>query len=130
MARTLECYVFAGYPEVLSSEELRKSTETANSSSDNKQTEEVGANSAIVYGPNGEWVGGYRKTHLYETDKSWAKAGEVLHLGLFLFIKLIGNLRNWFRNFYPSTTSPHRLLRNLHGSKPSDRKLDLTGTPA
>jgi len=77
MARTLECYVFAGYPEVLSSGELSNSettTVTTNSPSDNKQ---VGANSAIIYGPNGEWVGGYRKTHLYQTDKTWAKAGEL-----------------------------------------------------
>ncbi|KAG5337950.1 hypothetical protein C0989_008572 [Termitomyces sp. Mn162] len=35
----------------------------------------VGANSAILYGPSGEWVGGYRKTNLFETDKTWAKAG-------------------------------------------------------
>lgn len=36
----------------------------------------VGANSAILYGPSGEWVGGYRKTNLFETDKSWAKPGK------------------------------------------------------
>ncbi|KAG5646012.1 hypothetical protein DXG03_004614 [Asterophora parasitica] len=36
---------------------------------------QVGANSAIIYGPSGEWVGGYRKTNLFETDITWAKPG-------------------------------------------------------
>ncbi|KAF5377883.1 hypothetical protein D9615_006678 [Tricholomella constricta] len=36
---------------------------------------QVGANSAVIYGPSGEWVGGYRKTNLYETDMTWAKPG-------------------------------------------------------
>lgn len=35
----------------------------------------VGANSSVLYDPRGEWVGGYRKTNLYTTDKTWAKAG-------------------------------------------------------
>jgi len=78
IARTLECYVFAGYPEVLSSGEPSNSkttTESMNTSCDSNRAEEVGANSAVVYDPKGEWVGGYRKTHLFETDKTWAKAG-------------------------------------------------------
>jgi len=35
----------------------------------------VGANSAMLYGPKGEWIGGYRKTNLFKTDKTWAAAG-------------------------------------------------------
>jgi len=35
----------------------------------------VGANSAMMYGPLGEWIGGYRKTNLFRTDKTWATAG-------------------------------------------------------
>jgi len=63
----------AGFPEKLSLEE--------ETSRDEKQ---VGANSAVFYGPDGEWVGGYRKTHLYETDLTWAKPGMyVITLSLF-----------------------------------------------
>jgi protein N-terminal amidase len=36
----------------------------------------AGANSSLVYGPDGEWVAGYRKTHLYEEDMYWAEAGK------------------------------------------------------
>jgi protein N-terminal amidase len=37
----------------------------------------VCANSAVVYGPSGEWVAGYRKTNLFTTDKSWAIPGAL-----------------------------------------------------
>jgi protein N-terminal amidase len=40
-------------------------------------TEEVGANSAIFYGPDGEFVGNYRKTNPFETDMTWSKPGET-----------------------------------------------------
>jgi len=73
LAKKLQCYVVAGFPEKLSLEE--------ETSRDEKQ---VGANSAVFYGPDGEWVGGYRKTHLYETDLTWAKPGMyVITLSLF-----------------------------------------------
>jgi protein N-terminal amidase len=62
LARKLKCYVIAGFPEKLSLTEDRK-------------INQVGANSAAFYGPDGEWVGGYRKSHLYETDLTWAKPG-------------------------------------------------------
>ena len=62
LAKKLQCYVVAGFPEKLSLTEDRKN-------------DQVGANSAAFYGPDGEWVGGYRKTHLYETDLTWAKPG-------------------------------------------------------
>ncbi|KAH9080398.1 carbon-nitrogen hydrolase [Lactarius deliciosus] len=35
----------------------------------------VGANSAVVYGPDGARVGHYRKSHLFYMDKTWAKPG-------------------------------------------------------
>jgi hypothetical protein len=62
LAKRLQCYVLAGFPEKLSPTEDRK-------------TGQVGANSAAFYGPDGEWVGGYRKTNLYKTDLTWAKPG-------------------------------------------------------
>lgn len=37
---------------------------------------QVGANSAVLYGPEGEYVGNYRKTNLYDTDMTWAKPGK------------------------------------------------------
>ncbi|KAH7876082.1 carbon-nitrogen hydrolase [Lentinula edodes] len=73
LAGRLKCYVFAGYPEKLTDEEAPLSKEESTSEAGNSQT--VGANSAVLYGPNGEWVGHYRKTNLFVTDKSWAKPG-------------------------------------------------------
>jgi len=70
LASRLRCYVTAGYPERLQSHEVEGSTDKNNS-----VVERIGANSAVLYGPTGEWVGGYRKTNLFDTDKSWAKPG-------------------------------------------------------
>ncbi|KAK1230818.1 hypothetical protein PQX77_006090 [Marasmius sp. AFHP31] len=64
LAKGLGCYVIAGYPERLEADELGDGT-----------LDVVGANSAVLCGPKGEWVGEYRKTNLFETDMSWAKAG-------------------------------------------------------
>lgn len=84
LAQKLECYVIAGYPENLASNELRldeleivdgSAQDNAEGSAFSEVRQVVGANSAIMYGPDGQWVGGYRKTNLYETDKPWAKAG-------------------------------------------------------
>lgn len=61
LALRLECFVTAGYPERLSSEEA--------------EGHKIGANSAVLYGPKGEWIGGFRKTNLFRTDLTWAKAG-------------------------------------------------------
>jgi predicted amidohydrolase len=38
----------------------------------------VGANSAVLYGPDGMRVGHYRKSHLFHMDKVWAKPGEFV----------------------------------------------------
>lgn len=40
-----------------------------------KEVQQVGANSAVVYDPNGVRIGDYRKTNLFETDMTWAKPG-------------------------------------------------------
>ncbi|KAF7364822.1 hypothetical protein MVEN_00352300 [Mycena venus] len=68
LAQRLKCYVVAGYPERLEQSEVDQYlAETGDCV--------VGANSAALYGPEGEWVGGYRKTNLFTTDKTWAKPG-------------------------------------------------------
>lgn len=67
--------MFAGYPEELSSDELIDNI-PENKDSTPSNVEKVGANSAVLYGLNGEWISGYRKTHLFKTDKTWAKAGQ------------------------------------------------------
>ncbi|KAH9480730.1 Protein N-terminal amidase [Psilocybe cubensis] len=81
-AKKLECYIMAGYPERLESRELEEIQRAAKESRDHpletpdgKKIEQVGANSAVIYGPDGSWVGGYRKTNLFETDLTWAKPG-------------------------------------------------------
>ena len=75
IAKKLQCYVFAGYPEALSTDELESTSKTPKSSEEVDSIEQVGANSAVLHGPDGQWLGGYRKTHLFETDKTWAKPG-------------------------------------------------------
>jgi protein N-terminal amidase len=84
IAKKLQCHVFAGYPEALSPDELDTTSQSSKlnetdgeESSTSRSAEEVGANSAVLYGLDGEWIGGYRKTHLFETDKTWAKAGTL-----------------------------------------------------
>lgn len=51
-------------------------------------SEMVGANSAIIYDPDGNYVGGYRKINMFETDKTWARPGSN---GFFLFHSVIIN---------------------------------------
>ncbi|KAI0700374.1 carbon-nitrogen hydrolase [Cerioporus squamosus] len=63
LAARLRCYVVAGYPE-----RLPPADGEANDM-------KVGANAAALYGPDGEFVGDYRKTNLYTTDMTWARAG-------------------------------------------------------
>ncbi|KAJ3920787.1 carbon-nitrogen hydrolase [Lentinula edodes] len=65
LARRLGCYVLAGYPEQLSDREI--SSQVSSSI--------VGANSAVLCAPNGYFIGNYRKTNLFATDRTWAKAG-------------------------------------------------------
>lgn len=72
----------AGYPEKLEAKELEETRREAKEvddkpllTPDGKEINRVGANSAVIYGPDGKWVGGYRKTNLFETDLTWAKPG-------------------------------------------------------
>ncbi|EJC98131.1 hydrolase [Fomitiporia mediterranea MF3/22] len=67
LARRLRCHVAAGYPEVLKPEE-RGTREDGSAI--------VGANSAAIYDHQGKFLGGYRKGHLYETDRTWAIEGD------------------------------------------------------
>lgn len=65
LAKRLCCHVIAGYPETMSCEEKLKAEGS------------VGYNSAIIYGPDGEWRGDYRKTNLFQTDVTWARKGII-----------------------------------------------------
>jgi len=67
----LKCHVAAGYPERLEPHEVEKRT-----IEDGRVVDVVGANSAVVYGPDGTRVGDYRKSHLFYMDETWAKPGE------------------------------------------------------
>jgi protein N-terminal amidase len=73
LAQRLKCYVVAGYPERLNQSEAEQYLADTGA-------RVVGANSAALYGPEGEWVGGYRKTNLYSTDQTWAKPGRLLQV--------------------------------------------------
>ncbi|KAJ3747598.1 carbon-nitrogen hydrolase [Lentinula detonsa] len=75
LASQLKCYVFAGYPERLLGDEAPKDFTESREELEMDSRTTVGANSAVLYGPGGEWVGHYRKTNLFVTDKSWAKPG-------------------------------------------------------
>ena len=71
LATRLRCHVVAGYPERLLDDEIEPGVDEWGNN-----ITRVGANSAILFGPDGECVGKYRKTNLYETDTTWAKPGE------------------------------------------------------
>ena len=43
---------------------------------DGSEVDVIGANSAVVYAPDGTCVVNYRKSHLFHMDKPWAKPGE------------------------------------------------------
>ncbi|OBZ71514.1 Protein N-terminal amidase [Grifola frondosa] len=77
LAARLHCHVVAGYPERLVPHEREKAV-----SEDGVEVTKIGANSAVLYGPTGTFVDGYRKTNLFETDMTWAKAGvhRICHL--------------------------------------------------
>ena len=83
LAHKLRCYVIAGYPEALKEDE-RGTREDGSAI--------VGANSAVIYDRQGNYLGGYRKGHLFETDRTWAKPGkeviEPYEFDLFLVFTL------------------------------------------
>jgi protein N-terminal amidase len=79
LAERLSCYVVAGYPERLG---LYENSTTLAGEYVYRHPEnqlhaqmQVGANSAVMYNPSGECVLEYRKTHMFETDVTWAKPG-------------------------------------------------------
>ncbi|KAI0631973.1 carbon-nitrogen hydrolase [Trametes polyzona] len=72
LAARLHCYVVAGYPERLSPDEAEPGSILLE---DGRKAERIGANAAALYGPDGQFVGDYRKTNLYDTDMTWAKPG-------------------------------------------------------
>lgn len=71
IAQRLRCHVAAGYPERLEPHEVG-----TRALEDGSIVDVVGANSAVVYGPDGTRVGHYRKSHLFRMDKPWAKPGK------------------------------------------------------
>ncbi|KIP08928.1 hypothetical protein PHLGIDRAFT_23215 [Phlebiopsis gigantea 11061_1 CR5-6] len=70
LSKRLRCHVVAGYPEALGKDEPRDVIVMGD-----YVHEEVGANSAILYSPDGTLLGNYRKTNPFETDMTWAKPG-------------------------------------------------------
>ncbi|KAG8931599.1 Carbon-nitrogen hydrolase [Tulasnella sp. 418] len=74
LAKRLECYVIAGYPERLLPTNTELQVET--SSEDQPIPVQLAGNSTCLFAPDGTLVGGYRKTNLYEADMPWAQAGE------------------------------------------------------
>lgn len=72
LARSLQCFVAAGYPEKLEPHEHAPPLGGDNLSFHQPR---IGANSAVMYGPTGERIGGYRKTNLYKLDLPWAVPG-------------------------------------------------------
>ncbi|KAJ3892913.1 carbon-nitrogen hydrolase [Lentinula edodes] len=77
LARRLGCYVLAGYPEQLSDREISSQVSISDVTDviSTPGSSIVGANSAVLCGPNGYFIGNYRKTNLFATDRTWAKAG-------------------------------------------------------
>ncbi|GMK54256.1 hypothetical protein CspeluHIS016_0108420 [Cutaneotrichosporon spelunceum] len=67
LAARLRCYVVAGYPEIIPDAKISKEVEA--------EALGVGYNSAVLAGPEGV-IGNYRKTFRFETDKTWARAGD------------------------------------------------------
>lgn len=83
LAERLSCYVVAGYPERLEPREAGTPAEDTNllagtSSPEHRPQRHVGANSAVLCSPSGECILGYRKTHMFQTDVTWAKPGTSL----------------------------------------------------
>jgi protein N-terminal amidase len=61
LATRYQCWVVGGYPELATGE---------------GEEGKPGYNSAVLVSPTGEVMGNYRKSFLYDTDKTWAREGE------------------------------------------------------
>jgi protein N-terminal amidase len=79
LANNLGCFVVIGYPEQLRPDEDRPE---GRQGQDGRE-KVVAANSAIIFGPGGEHIGGYRKTNLFVADLPWAKPGVYTFCRLF-----------------------------------------------
>ncbi|KAI6006458.1 carbon-nitrogen hydrolase [Pisolithus marmoratus] len=88
LARRLECYVTAGFPERLEHASNSAAPPPPSTSPATTATPPhnhtagahlpptiVGFNTAVLYSPTGELLTLYRKSNLYETDLSWAAPG-------------------------------------------------------
>jgi protein N-terminal amidase len=64
LAKELGCFVIAGYPEKLPDDVLR-------------QPHQVGANSAILYDSDGNYVANHQKVNMFESDLPWVCPGNV-----------------------------------------------------
>ncbi|KAI6098217.1 carbon-nitrogen hydrolase [Pisolithus sp. B1] len=71
LARRLECYVAAGFPERISTPTSSAHDHTGGA----HLSPIVGFNTAVLYSPTGEPLTLYRKFNLFETDLSWAAPG-------------------------------------------------------
>lgn len=81
LATRLQCHVVAGYPERLPDDEIEPGIDERGNN-----ITRIGANSAILFGPDGGCVGRYRKTNLFETDTTWAKPGNAFHPGIHWYV--------------------------------------------
>ncbi|KAJ9111459.1 hypothetical protein QFC19_001228 [Naganishia cerealis] len=76
MATTYGCWVVAGYPELAVDTDvgaLKKREEAGTGGMNGDDAGKPGYNSAVVVSPTGEVVGNYRKSFLFDTDKTWAR---------------------------------------------------------
>lgn len=71
LATRIGCWVLGGFAE------RQKPTGSADGagSASTPQDSETAFNSALLVSPSGDVAGTYRKTFLYDTDKTWAKEG-------------------------------------------------------
>ena len=111
LATHLKCHVVAGYPERLPDDEVEPGVDEWGNA-----ITRVGANSAIIFGPDGGCVGKYRKTNLWETDTTWAKPGKKLLILAFEGMHLISWIgRHRVHDVPLTTTTKLRQPRDLHG---------------
>lgn len=124
IAQRLRCHVAAGYPERLEPQEVG-----TRALEDGSVVDVVGANSAVVYGPDGTSVGHYRKSHLFRMDKPWAKPGKssinLMERASFLISKNPSNQRRsgpGFATFHlppPLNTVTLGICMDLNPKSPS-----------
>ncbi|KIO27027.1 hypothetical protein M407DRAFT_243489 [Tulasnella calospora MUT 4182] len=83
LSKRIGCYVVAGYPEKLLpiqtkitvSEGGASLVEASEPTPKDTVDLQVAGNSAVLFGPEGQLVGTYRKTNLYSADLPWAQGG-------------------------------------------------------